>query len=198
MRLKAGSSILLALMGVIFTPLAQAHMATTGTMGLVAGFVHPLTGADHVLAAVAVGIWAAGSGGSHARSVVAAFLALLGLGAIAGFAGVTLVLVEPLIALSVVAMGALILLRVSLPRMVAPAVAGGFALFHGYAHAAAELPVMASAVWWYLPGLLSATLLLLSSGVALGRWLLRSESHSAVELTGGYVALVGSLLLASV
>jgi urease accessory protein len=197
MQLKAGSSILLALIGVFFTPLAQAHMATTGAMGLVAGVVHPLTGTDHVLAAVAAGIWAAVSGGSHTRSVVAAFLALLGLGAIAGFAGVTLALVEPLIALSVVAMGALIVLRVSLPRMVAPAVAGGFALFHGYAHAAAELPVMASTVW-YLLGLLSATTLLLSSGVALGRWLSRSESHSAVGLTGGFVALVGSMLLASV
>jgi urease accessory protein len=197
MQLKAGSSVLLALIGVIFTPLAQAHMATTEAMGLVAGIVHPLTGADHILAAVAAGIWAAVSGGgSHTRTVVAAFLGMLGLGAIAGFAGISLALVEPLIALSVIAMGALIVLRVSLPQMVASALAGGFALFHGYAHAAG-LPLMTGAVW-YLLGLLSATSLLLSCGVALGRWLAKSESRVPLSLAGGFVALVGSMLLASV
>ena len=87
MQLKSGSSVLLALMGVVFTPFAQAHIVTTETMGLLSGVVHPLTGADHVLAAVAAGIWAAVSGGFRARSVIAAFLGMLGLGAVAGFTG---------------------------------------------------------------------------------------------------------------
>lgn len=195
MQLKAGSSVLLALTGVIFTPFAQAHMVTIETMGLISGVVHPLTGADHVLAAVAAGIWAMVSGGSHARSVIAAFLGMLGLGAIAGIAGTSLALVEPMIALSVIAMGALITLRVSLPELVAPAVAGGFALFHGYAHAAG-LPAMVSSAW-YLLGLLMVTSLLLGSGVALGRWLAKSESRVPLSLAGGFVALIGSMLLAS-
>jgi urease accessory protein len=195
MQLKSRTSVLLALMGVIFTPLAQAHIVTTDTMGLLSGVMHPLTGADHVLAGVAAGIWAAVSGGSRARSVIAAFLGMLSLGAVAGFAGTSMGLVEPVIAMSVITLGVLIALRVSLPGLVAPAVAGGFALFHGYAHAAG-LPMMAGSAW-YLLGLLMATLLLLGSGVVLGRWLVKSESRIPLRLAGGFVALIGSLLLAS-
>ena len=195
MQLKSRTSVLLALMGVIFTPLAQAHIVTTDTMGLLSGVMHPLTGADHVLAGVAAGIWAAVSGGSRARSVIAAFLGMLSLGAVAGFAGTSLGLVEPVIALSVITLGVLIALRVSLPGLVAPAVAGGFALFHGYAHAAG-LPMMAGSAW-YLLGVLMATSLLLGSGIALGRWLVKSESRIPLSLAGGFVALIGSLLLAS-
>jgi urease accessory protein len=195
MQLKSRTSVLLALMGVIFTPFAQAHIVTTETMSLLSGIVHPLTGADHVLATLAAGIWAAVSGASRARSITAAFLGMLGLGAVAGFAGASLGLVQPVIALSVITLGVLIALRVSLPRLAAPAVAGGFALFHGYAHAAG-LPLMAGSAW-YLPGLLMATSLLLASGVALGRWLVKSESRIPLRLAGGFVALIGSLLLAS-
>ncbi len=193
MQLKAGSSVLLTLMGVIFTPFAQAHMVTTETMGLISGLVHPLTGTDHVLAAIATGIWVAGSGGSHTRAVIAAFLGMLGLGAIAGFTGISLALVEPVIALSVIAMGALIALRMSVPRVVAPAVAGGFAMFHGYAHAVG-VPIMDSAVW-YLLGLLLTTSLLLGAGTVLGRWLAKYESRVPVGLAGGFIALIGSMLL---
>lgn len=195
MQLKSRICVLLALMGVIFTPFAQAHIVTTETMGLLSGVMHPLTGADHVLAGVAAGIWAAVSGGSRARSVIAAFLGMLSLGAVAGFAGASLGLVEPVIALSVTTLGVLIALRVSLPGLVAPAVAGGFALFHGYAHAAG-LPMMAGSAW-YLLGVLMATSLLLGSGIALGRWLVKSESRIPLSLAGGFVALIGSLLLAS-
>jgi len=195
MQLKSRTSVLIALMGVIFMPLAQAHIVTTETMGLLSGVVHPLTGADHVLAALAAGIWAAVSGGSRARSVIAAFLGMLGLGAVAGFAGASLGLVEPVIALSVITLGVLIALRVSLPRLMAPAVAGGFALFHGYAHAAG-LPLMAGSAS-YLLGLLMATSLLLGSGVVLGLWLVKSESRIPLGLAGGFFALIGSLLLAS-
>jgi urease accessory protein len=120
---------------------------------------------------------------------------MLGLGAVAGFAGSSLGLVEPVIALSVITLGVLIALQVSLPRLAAPAVAGGFALFHGYAHAAG-LPLMADSAW-YLLGLLMSTSLLLGSGVASGRWLVKSESRIPLRLAGGFVALIGSLLLAS-
>jgi urease accessory protein len=192
MQLKRGTSVLFALLGVITTPFAQAHVVTTETMGLLSGIAHPLTGADHVLDAVAVGIWAAVSGG--VRSVITAFLGMLCLGAVVAFAGATLGLVEPVIAFSVITVGALIALRAALPRLVAPAVAGGFALFHGYAHAAG-LPVMAGAAW-YLSGLLITTSFLLGSGVVLGHWLVRSQSRAPLGLAGGFVALIGSLMLA--
>jgi urease accessory protein len=193
MQLKTGSGVVLALIGVMVAPFAQAHMITAETMGLISGVVHPLTGVDHVLAAVAAGLWVAVSGGSHARSVVAAFLCMLGLGAIAGFAGASLALAEPAIALSLIAMGTLIALRLSLPALVAPGVAGGFALFHGYAHTAG-LPLMAGSTW-YMLGLLMTTSCLLGAGVLVGRWLATSGSRVPLGLAGGFVALIGSMML---
>jgi urease accessory protein len=157
MRRKTRSTLLLTLLGVIFTPFAQAHGVTTATMGLLSGLVHPLTGVDHVLAV---------SGGAHPRAMVAAFLGMLGLGALAGLAGIPLALVEPAIAVSVIALGALIALRVGATPVTGPVVAGGFALFHGYAHTAC-LPMTASALGYAL-GLVLMTALLLMSGVALG------------------------------
>jgi len=195
MQLKAGTSVVLALTGLILAPLAEAHTVTTQSLGLLPGIAHPLTGVDHVTAALATGIWVTVSGGNHGRSVIAAFLGMLGLGALAGFAGASMPMVEPVIALSVVAFGVLIALRVSLSGLVAPAVAGGFALFHGYAHAAG-LPVTAGS-GWYLLGLLVATACLLGSGVVLGRRLVVAESRFPLRLAGGCFALIGSILLAS-
>jgi urease accessory protein len=195
MQLKAGSSVFLALTGLIITPFAEAHIVTTETMGLISGIVHPLTGADHILAAVAAGLWAAVSDASRARSVITAFLGMLGLGVVAGFAGAPLSLAEPVIALSVITLGVLIALRVSLPGVAACTLAGAFALFHGYAHAAG-LPVTGGSVW-YLLGLLLTTAVLLGSGAALGRWLIKSEAWIPLRLAGGVVALIGSLLLAT-
>jgi urease accessory protein len=193
MQPKAILTLLLTLLGVTFTPFAQAHIVTAESMGLISGLVHPLTGIDHILAAVAVGLWAALSGGASTRSVAAVFLVMLGLGAVAGFAGIPLALVEPALALSLIAVGALIALRVCVTRVTGLAVAGGFAFFHGYAHTMG-LPVTANAVWYGL-GLLLSTALLLVSGIALGRWLAKRESRVPVRLAGGLVALIGSMLL---
>jgi urease accessory protein len=193
MRRKTRSTLLLTLLGVIFTPFAQAHGVTTATMGLLSGLVHPLTGVDHVLAAVAAGVWAAVSGGAHPRAMVAAFLGMLGLGALAGLAGIPLALVEPAIAVSVIALGALIALRVGATPVTGPVVAGGFALFHGYAHTAC-LPMTASALGYAL-GLVLMTALLLMSGVALGCRLARAESRVSVRFAGGLVVLIGSMPL---
>jgi urease accessory protein len=195
MPLKASSTVLLMLMGVIVTPFAQAHSVTTEMTGLIAGVVHPLTGADHIVAAVAAGMWAALAGSAHVRFITAAFLGMLGLGAFTGLAGIPLSLAEPAMALSVITLGALVVLRVHLPRVAMYAVMSGFALFHGYAHAV-EMPMTASAVW-YAAGLLLTTSFLLISGIALGHWLRQAESLVPASLAGGFVALIGSLLLVS-
>jgi len=194
MLLKTGSRVVIALTGLIIAPLALAHTVTSPTLGLIPGVVHPLTGVDHVLAAVAAGIWGGVSTGRYSRSVIAAFLGMLALGAIAGFAGVSMPLVEPVIALSLVVFGALIALRASWSGTVASVIAGGFAFFHGFAHAAG-LPPTAGA-GWYLLGLLLATALMLGSGLVFGRRLVVSESRFPLQLAGVIFALTGSLLLA--
>src|SRR5262245_55349664 len=99
------------------------------------GFLHPLTGADHLLAMLGVGLWAsllAARKPAAAWCVPASFLVMMGAGAAAGFAGIKLPLVEAVIAASVVAIGILIMAAVRLPAVAAMAVVGLFALYHGY------------------------------------------------------------------
>jgi urease accessory protein len=194
MLLKTGSRVVVALTGMIITPLALAHTVTSPTLGLIPGVVHPLTGVDHVLAAMAAGIWGGVSTVRHGRSVIAVFLGMLALGAIAGFAGASMPLVEPVIALSVVVFGALIASRAEWSGLVAGAIAGGFAFFHGFAHAAG-LPPTAGA-GWYLLGLLLATAFMLGAGLVFGRRLVASGSQFPLQLAGVFFALSGSLLLA--
>ena len=102
------------------------------------GFAHPFTGLDHLLAMVGVGVWAsllAIKRPAAAFLVPAAFIAMMLVGAAAGFAGIKLPLAEAAIVASVLVLGALIMAAVRLPSAAAMAVVGLFAVFHGYAHA---------------------------------------------------------------
>src|ERR1700683_1943926 len=69
--------------------LAHAHYLPGGTHGFASGFSHPLFGLDHVLAMVAVGLWAAQLGGRARWLVPAAFVGLMTVGGALGMAGVS-------------------------------------------------------------------------------------------------------------
>lgn len=197
---------------------ALAHpghdVASVGA-SLASGLLHPLTGADHLLAMVAVGVWSAlavgtagafgsiGSIGSvGARGAVRAgsgvlrvpltFVALMLVGAALGLAGVGLPAVEPMIAASLLVVGLLVALRAPLPAGAAMALVGGFALFHGYAHGA-ELPASAGAlpaVLAYVGGFAVATMALHLAGIAAGT-LLRRHAPWLARAAGAGVALYG-------
>lgn len=113
---------------------AFAHVGGHGDTGLVAGLMHPFTGLDHLLAMFAIGIWAALQPRGMKLAVPATFLAMLLAGFALGVSGSGLPLVESGIALSVLLLGLLIASTAHLPAAVTLALAGGFALFHGYAH----------------------------------------------------------------
>lgn len=175
--------------------LAASASAHTGAgahahAGFATGFLHPLGGADHLAAMLAVGMWSALS----LRSVwlaPAAFVALLAGGTLAGFAGIQLQAVEPMIAASLLALGLLVALRARLPLAVAASLAGLFAVFHGAAHGAELAGGGAPA----LAGLLAATALLHLAGIALGRLVLARERWLPLA-SGGGIALLGATLLA--
>ncbi len=179
---------------------ALAHpghdVASVGA-SLASGLLHPLTGADHLLAMVAVGVWSAlavrgaGAGGGVLRLPLA-FVALMLVGAALGLAGVALSAVEPMIAASLLVIGLLVALRARLPVGVAMALVGGFALFHGHAHGA-ELPASAGAlpaVLAYVGGFALATMALHLAGIAAGSVLRRHAPWLARALGAG-VALYG-------
>lgn len=179
---------------------ALAHpghdVASVGA-SLASGLLHPLTGADHLLAMVAVGVWSAlavgavGAGGGVLRLPLA-FVALMLVGAVLGLAGFALPAVEPMIAASLLVVGLLVALRARLPAGAAMALVGGFALFHGYAHGA-ELPASAGAlpaVLAYVGGFAAATVALHLAGIAAGT-VLRRHAPWLARAAGAGVALYG-------
>ncbi|BBE71078.1 HupE/UreJ family protein [Oharaeibacter diazotrophicus] len=173
--------------------LAHVGVGAHDHAGLAAGFLHPVSGLDHVAAMVAVGLWAATLGGRAMLAVPAAFVGVLSLGAVLGVAGVALPAVEPMIAASVVVLGLLTAFAVRVPAAAAAALVGFLGLFHGYAHGA-EMPEMASPALYGL-GFVTATVLLHAAGLGLGLVLPRLSLVAARGL-GAVVAAIGVMLVA--
>ena len=164
--------------------------------GFISGFVHPLFGLDHLAAMVAVGLWSALAARSAGRDLLwgpVGFAALLLVGAVLGLQGVALPAVEPMIAASLLITGLLVVSRLRVPGLVAALGVGVFAVFHGVAHGY-ELAGSASA-WWTLAGMLTATVLLHSAGLAAG-WALRHRHVWLARAAGAGVAAFGGALLA--
>jgi len=175
---------------------ALAHEGTGLAGGLVAGLLHPLTGPDHMLAMIAVGLWGAFLGRPLIYLLPMIFPIMMTFGGAAAIAGVPLPPVEIGIALSVVVLGAMILGAVRAPVWVACTIVGIFGLFHGYAHGL-ELPSAADPVG-YSAGFVLATGLLHIFGIALG--LLRSRPGGDIVLRalGGMIVAAGLWFLGNI
>ena len=137
-----------------------------GAAGLAAGLMHPFTGMDHLLAMLAVGLWAAQHGGRKVWLLPATFMGMLTAGAGLAQLDTSLPLIEPSIAASVLVLGLIIALSMKLPALVSFALTALFGLLHGYAHGL-EMPG-ASAPAAYALGFLAATATLHLSGIAIG------------------------------
>lgn len=183
---------------VLLTPaLALAHAGHLEAASFSAGFLHPLGGLDHLLAMVAVGLFAAMLGGAAIWLVPGAFLAMMAAGAALGIAGFGLPMVELGIALSLVLLGMAIALRLNLATLAAMAIVGFFALFHGLAHGA-EMPAAGTPLI-FGAGFLLATALLHGAGLLLGLVLGLSAARTTLpsyRIGGGAIALAGAGLLA--
>ena len=159
--------------------------------GFLDGLIHPFTGLDHLAAMLAVGVWSA----LAVRPVwlaPAAFVALLTAGAAAGFAGVAVPAVEPMIAASLLVLGLLVAWRRHLPLALAAGLTGTFAFFHGAAHGT---ELAGGSQWQALAGMVIATAVLHADGVALGHVVMARHRWLAVA-GGAGTALLGAMLLA--
>lgn len=143
-----------------------AHVGIATTSSLSAGFMHPLSGLDHMMVMIAVGLWAAFKGGKAVVAWPLAFVGVMLAGAALGMLQVPVPFVEPGILASVVALGLLVALAVDLPVSAGVAIIGLFALFHGHAHGA-EVPENAGGLE-YMAGFAVATALLHAAGLAAG------------------------------
>jgi urease accessory protein len=178
---------------------AMAHTGVSPAGGALHGFLHPLTGLDHLLAMTLVGVLAWQLGGRALWRVPVAFLLLMALGGGLAVAGIGLPGVEPAIALSVLALGLLVACGARPTLTAAMGIVGLFALFHGHAHGS-EMPDDAGGLA-YAGGFLAATALLHGGGLMAGAGLavaVGRRSAVLVRAGGAGVALAGGALLGGV
>ena len=194
-RLWTASGGMLALL-LVLAPVAQSHVEAGGAGSVMAGFLHPVTGLDHVVAMVAVGLWGAVLGAPAIWLLPVAFPMVMAFGALMGLLQVPLPGVELGIALSALVLGMLVMLRQRLPLALAAALVGMFALFHGYAHGL-ELPDGADALLFSL-AFVVATGLLHLVGIVLGEARQLPWGQRFVQLSGAVIAVVGVWSLAQV
>lgn len=174
--------------------MAWAHTGQADAYGFASGFGHPLSGLDHVLAMLAVGLWSAQLGGAARWRLPLVFPLLMLAGAGLGVYGLVLPGVETGIALSSLLLGMLVLLRVRCGPVTAAWVVGFFALLHGHAHGA-ELPSQADALA-YSAGFTLATLLLHVTGLLLGGLKHWPAGARMLQGAGAAIAATGTVLVA--
>jgi urease accessory protein len=187
-------TILLILASALLAPATVlAHNLGGVAGGFASGFMHPLTGIDHILAMVAVGIWGAQLGAPAIWALPIAFPLVMSVGGAMGVRGVPLPGVEIGIAASALLLG-LMIFSEARPSLVAAALlVGFFAIFHGYAHGT-ELPRAANPLA-YGVGFVLATGLLHVSGITMGlihRWPIGAR---VLRVAGGGISLAGLFLL---
>ena len=184
------SPLLPALAAALLAPTtAWAHADLHPGGGFAAGFLHPISGLDHLVAMVAVGLWGAVLGPPALWLLPLAFPPVMALGGLLALLGMPLPGVEVGIALSGLVMGLLVLFELRPPLWLAALIVATFAVFHGHAHGT-ELPAGANALLYSLAFVIATGLLHLV-GILLGearRW---PGGRALVRLTGAGVALVG-------
>ena len=188
-------TIALALLGA--TAPTMAHTGVGDTRGFAHGFFHPVSGVDHILAMVSVGLFAAHLGGRALWLVPATFVSIMAVGGAIGMSGIEIPFVETGIALSVVVLGLVLALQISPPVGVAMGLVGFFAIFHGHVHGA-EMPTDASGLGYAL-GFMTATATLHTVGIGLGIAIATAGkliSTRVVRVGGGLMTLAGVGLLA--
>lgn len=181
--------LLVALAAILLASPAAAHFDPSLRGGFGAGFRHPLSGPDHLLAMVAVGLWGAFLGRPLIYLLPVIFPTVMAFGGAMGMAHVPMPPIEIGIALSVLLLGAAIALALNPPVWVAVLLVGTFAIFHGYAHGS-ELPSIADPIAFSV-GFVLATGLLHIAGIGLG---LLNDRRGGIPVTraiGGAIAACG-------
>src|SRR5262245_48399145 len=168
---------------------AFAHVEKGEASGLVTGFLHPISGLDHVLAMVAVGLWGAQLGAPAIWVLPVAFPLVMAMGGMLGLMGVPLPGIEYGIATSAMLLGAAVMFEVRASVFVTALLVGIFAIFHGHAHGT-ELPPGQSALL-YSMGFVIATGCLHALGIGTGaihRW---TWGQKILRAAGAVVAMGG-------
>ena len=183
----------LALLATLWPSLAWAHTEQGRAEGLLAGLHHPISGLDHVLAMIAVGLWGAQLGSPAVWLLPVTFPMVMAFGGMLGLIGVPLPGVEVGIALSGILLGLAVLAEWRPPLQAAAAIVGFFAIFHGHAHGT-ELPAGASGLL-YSVGFVVATGTLHAVGIGMGAIHRFGWGRLTLRIAGGLVGSAGAYFL---
>jgi len=170
-----------------------AHAEKGAAEGLLAGLHHPISGLDHVLAMIAVGLWGAQLEKPAIWLLPVTFPMVMAFGGMLGLMGIPIPGVEVGIAISALVLGAMVMLEAKPPLWIAAVIVGFFAVFHGHAHGT-ELPEGASGLLYSI-GFVVATGSLHGAGIAIGlihKW---PWGRKALRVAGGAVGLAGLYFL---
>ena len=183
------SHLRIVILIVLWPASAYAHVQQGEAAGFVTGFLHPISGLDHVLAMVAVGLWGAQLGAPAIWVLPVAFPLVMAMGGMLGLMGVPVPGIEYGIAASAILLGAAVTLEVRASLFVTALLVGVFAIFHGHAHGT-ELPPGQSALL-YSMGFVIATGCLHALGIGIGavhRW---TWGQKLLRAAGAIVCLGG-------
>lgn len=194
MKIKNIQQVVIALLMVLFTLPAVAHPTTDSGSSLLSGLFHPLAGIDHVLAMIAVGLWAARRGAQVEWWIPIMFSIMLLAGAILAISSLQLPWLETWIASSLLIMGLLISLQAKVRTSMAMLLIGGFAVYHGYAHGIVSTGMMSPE---YLVGLWMSTILLQLVGVVTAVLLSRANM-GLLRWSGVPLIAIGALFLTGI
>ncbi|MFN3361095.1 MAG: HupE/UreJ family protein [Pseudanabaenaceae cyanobacterium] len=184
-------------LAIAVTPSAYAHVDAGGTSGFVAGLLHPLTGLDHIVAMVAIGLWAMQMGGRAVWTLPLAFVSTMAIGGVLGMLGVPFPGIEVGIVASDLLLGLAIVFAPPLPLGVSSSIAGFLALLHGYAHGT-EMAAGSSALLYSL-GFLLSTIGLHLAGILLGYGIkqIKPDRDYPIRIAGSAVVAVSLYILAN-
>jgi urease accessory protein len=172
---------------------ADAHIFAGETGGFFSGFEHPISGVDHILAMVSVGLWGTQLGAPAIWLLPITFPLVMACGGFLGLIGIPLPGVEVGIALSAVLLGAAVMAEWRAPLFAAAALVGVFAIFHGHAHGA-ELPPGDSGLLCSI-GFVVATGLLHLVGIGIGTLHKWASGRRFLQAAGAGVAMSGVYFL---
>jgi urease accessory protein len=189
---KSATVSALGVVGVLLPGTVLAHTGVGPAAEFAAGFEHPIGGADHVLAMVAVGLWAAQLGGRARWIVPGAFVGTMLLAGALGIVGLALPLVESGILASVLVLGVLIAASLSVPVSAGALLVAAFAVFHGHAHGVEMPPALGGLA--YSAGFAAATVLLHAWGVIAGVMLTALSLGTVARAAGSLIVVVGIYL----
>ena len=185
--------MLLLVSGLCSASSAHAHVQQGQAVGFLTGFRHPISGGDHVLAMVAVGLWGAQLGAPAIWVLPVAFPMVMAVGGMLGLLGVPLPGIEYGIAGSAILLGLAVMCEARPPLAVAAALVGVFAIFHGHAHGT-ELPPGESALL-YSMGFVMATGCLHAVGIGIGTVHQWAWGRMLVRVAGALVATGGAFFM---